>query len=87
VKTIASEGKGLDELMAAIAQHRAYLGEHPEGQQRGRMRAALELETIVREALFSRWLQTTTAAQLEQVIDRVAVRELDPYSAAEHLLA
>src|SRR5512139_1317501 len=44
VKTIASEGKGLDDLMAALVQHRRYLDEHPEGQQRGRMRAALELE-------------------------------------------
>ena len=87
VKTIASEGKGLDELMDAIAQHRVYLGEHPEGLQRSRMRAALELEAILREALFNRLLQTTSSAQLEQVIDRIAARELDPYSAAEQLLA
>jgi len=87
VKTIASEGKGLDELMEAIAQHRVYLGEHPEGQQRSRMRAALELETIVREALFNRLLQAISAAQLEQIVDRIAARELDPYSAAEQLLA
>jgi LAO/AO transport system kinase len=87
VKAIASEGKGLDELMAAIARHRAYLDEHPEGQQRGRMRAALELETIVREALFNRLLHTTSTAQLEEIVDRIAARDLDPYSAAEHLLA
>jgi len=87
VKTIASEGKGLEELMEALTQHRAYLDEHPEGQQRGRMRAALELETILREALFNRLLQTTNAAQLELIVDRIAARELDPYSAAEQLLA
>jgi LAO/AO transport system kinase len=87
VKTIASESKGLEELMEALTQHRAYLDEHPEGQQRGRMRAALELETILREALFNRLLQTTNAAQLELVVDRIAARELDPYSAAEQLLA
>jgi hypothetical protein len=51
------------------------------------MRAALELETIVREALFNRLLQTTNAAHLELVVDRIAARELDPYSAAEQLLA
>jgi LAO/AO transport system kinase len=87
VKTIASEGKGLEELLAALAQHRTYLDEHPEGQQRGRMRAALELETIVREALFTRLLQATSAAQLEHIVDRIAAREIDPYSAAEQLLA
>jgi LAO/AO transport system kinase len=87
VKTIASESKGLEELMEALAQHRAYLDEHPEGQQRGRMRAALELETILREALFNRLLHTANAAQLELVVDRIAAREIDPYSAAEQLLA
>jgi LAO/AO transport system kinase len=87
VKTIASESKGLEDLMEAIAQHRAYLGEHPVGQQRGRMRAALELEMILREALFNRLLHSTNVAQLELVVDRIAAREIDPYSAAEQLLA
>jgi LAO/AO transport system kinase len=87
VKTIAAEGQGLAEVMQAIAQHRAYLNEHPEGQQRHRMRAALELELIVREALFNRLRQTTSATQLDQLVEQIAAREIDPYSAAEQLLA
>ncbi len=85
VKTIASEGKGLDELMAAIAQHRAYLADHPEGQQRVRVRAAIELENILRETLLSRLLETVGPAQLKRILDQVAAHEVDPYSAAEQL--
>jgi LAO/AO transport system kinase len=85
VKTIASEGKGVDELMQAVTQHRAYLADHPAGQQRARTRAAIELETILRESLLNRLLTQIDAAELAQTIDRVAAREIDPYSAAEQL--
>ncbi len=85
VKTIASEGKGLGELIAAIAQHHAYLAHHLEGRQRARVRAALELETVLRETLLSRLLATIGPAQLAQMLDQVVAHEVDPYSAAEQL--
>jgi LAO/AO transport system kinase len=85
LKTIASESNGIDELMQAIAQHRLYLSEHPEGQQRARVRAALELETILRESLLQRLLNRIAPAELEHTIEQVAAREIDPYSAAARL--
>jgi LAO/AO transport system kinase len=85
VKTIAVEGKGLDELMAALDQHRAYLAEYPDGQQRARLRAAIELETVLREALLTRLLVSVGAARVEHAIDQIAAREIDPYTAARHL--
>ncbi len=85
VKTIAAEGKGLVELMAAVAQHQAYLAAHPDGQQRARLRAAIELETVLREALLNRLLARAGAAQVERAIEQIAARALDPYTAAEHL--
>jgi LAO/AO transport system kinase len=85
LKTIASEGKGIDEVLQAVAQHRTYLAEHPEGQQRARMRAAIELETILRESLLQRLLSRIAAADLERTIEQVAARRIDPYSAAAQL--
>ncbi len=85
VKTIAVEGKGLDELMAAIAQHRVYLAEQPEGQQRARMRAAIELENILRETLLRRLLETAGPVRLTRLLDQVVAHEVDPYAAAEQL--
>ncbi|MBI5566067.1 MAG: methylmalonyl Co-A mutase-associated GTPase MeaB [Chloroflexi bacterium] len=85
VKTIAAEGKGIDELMAAVEQHQAYLVEHPDGQQRARLRAAIELETVLREALLNRLLASVGAAQVERAIEQIAARTIDPYTAAEQL--
>ena len=85
VKTIASEGQGLDELISAIAEHRAYLTQHPEGRQRARVRAAIELETILRETLLSQLLNSIGSAQLERMLDHIVAHEVDPYSAADAL--
>ena len=73
--------------MDAVAQHRAYLTDHPEGQQRARVRAAIELETILREALLQRLLNRIGPLELSRTIEQVAARAIDPYSAAEQLLS
>ena len=85
VKTIAAEGKGLDELMAAVAQHQAYLAAHPDGQQRARLRAAIELETVLRETLLNWLIASVGAAQVDRAIEQIAARTIDPYTAAEQL--
>jgi LAO/AO transport system kinase len=85
VKTIAVEGQGIGDLMTAVEQHQTHLAAHPDGQQRARMRAAIELETILRETLLSRLLARVGVAQMNHTIDRIATREIDPYTAAEQL--
>jgi LAO/AO transport system kinase len=85
IKTIAAEGKGIDEVLAAVDQHQAYLQAQPAGRLRARLRAAIELETVLRETLLNRLLATVGAERLSQTIDRIAAREIDPYSAAEQL--
>ena len=85
IKTIAVEGKGIEELTAAIQKHRAYLNDQPEGQQRARMRVSIELETILRETLLNRLIDSIGIDRLGGLIDRVVAREIDPYSAAEQL--
>lgn len=86
VKTIAAEGKGVEELLAAVEQHQAYLAARPEGRQRARLRAAIELETILREVLLDRLRDQAGADRLNDAIERIAAREIDPYSAAHALL-
>ncbi len=87
LKTIASEGTGISEVLDAVAQHRAYLTDHPEGQQRAKVRAAIELETILREALLQRLLTRIGSMELNRTIEQVSARAIDPYSAAEQLLS
>jgi LAO/AO transport system kinase len=87
LKTIASEGAGIAEVLDAVAQHRAYLADHPEGQHRAKVRAAIELETILRETLLQRLLTHIGPVELNRTIEQVSARAIDPYSAAEQLLS
>ncbi len=87
LKTIASEGTGISEVLDAVAQHRAYLTDHPEGQQRAKVRAAIELETILREVLLQRLLAHIGPVELNRTIEQVSARAIDPYSAVEQLLS
>lgn len=86
VQTVAVEGKGVDELVEAIARHRAHLAQSGEGAARKRVRATSELETILREALLLRLLRQVGPSRLEAVVDRVVSREIDPYTAARILI-
>jgi LAO/AO transport system kinase len=87
LKTIAAESAGIAEVLDAIAQHRVYLADHPEGQQRGKVRAAIELETILRETLLQRVIDRVGPEILNRTIEQVAARAIDPYAAAEQLLS
>ena len=86
VQTVAVEGKGIDELMDAIQRHQAQLLASGEGVERRRLRAASELETILREALYERLVGQLGSIGLGEWVERVAVREIDPYAAARRLM-
>jgi len=86
LQTIALEGQGISQVQEAIARHQTYLIESGEAQKRRRARIASELEAIVHEKLLRRWLASLSQANLSEMVERIAARELDPYTAAERLL-
>src|SRR5512133_223197 len=57
VKTVATEGKGIDELAASIAKHAEHLQETGDWATRDRARLGSEMETLLREALMDRFLE------------------------------
>jgi LAO/AO transport system kinase len=86
LKTVATTGAGVDELVAAIAQFRA----HSEGVQAARRRTRSEFR--LRELVSHRFMDhlerdVLAAGELGSIVDRIASRELDPYSAANELLS
>ena len=87
VQTVAVEGKGISDLVGAIEQHRVHLEATGDGAGRQRLRAASELETILREALMERLVRQVGARELSGVVELVASRKIDPYSAARMLIA
>jgi Putative periplasmic protein kinase ArgK and related GTPases of G3E family len=85
VKTVATTGQGIPELVEAIAQFRAY----SLGTQASRRRTRSEYR--LRELVSQRFIdhlerQVLTAGELGSIVDRIAAREVDPYTAANDLL-
>ena len=79
VATVATDGTGLDELWSSIIAHRRHLIETGEKDLRRRDRASREIEAAVRTGLRRR---ASLDAGGVELLDRVAAREIDPWSAA-----
>jgi LAO/AO transport system kinase len=86
VKTVALRGEGIETLADWIEQHRAALQASGQLIQREKARAAGALEHILRDRLLADLLARTPDGTLPQLIEAVARRELDPYSAATRLM-
>lgn len=87
VRTSASENTGIDELMSAIAKHGEWARESGEQERRRRDAARAEVETLLREALVRQVTDRIGTNAVDEVVARVAARELDPYAAIDALLA
>ena len=85
LKTIASRGEGIDELVAAVEKHRVWAQESGAGVLRRQHRAAEEIEAIAMAQLRGRLV--AHRSRLDQLAMEVAGGELDPYAAADVLVA
>ncbi len=86
VKTEATTGKGVSELLAAVARFR----EHTAATQGSRRRARAEWR--VRELLGRRFLAHVEGdvlgqGEFDRLLDRIAAREIDPYTAVDGIFA
>jgi LAO/AO transport system kinase len=87
VKTVASRGEGVDEVVEALEKHRAWMAEHGVLAERRRKRAAGEVETIAITALRERIGDLHGDQRLDALAERIVAGDLDPYSAADELIA
>jgi LAO/AO transport system kinase len=87
VKTIASKGEGMDEVVAEVDRHFAWLESSGELAGRRTRRARDEIEAIAVTALRRRWGDVHGRSELDDLAAAVAAGETDPYAAAETLLA
>src|SRR4051794_36153841 len=86
VKTVASRGEGIDELVEAIDKHHGWLGESGRLDAKRRIRAADEIEAIAVTALRERIGDLRGGSLLDELSGRVVAGDLDPYSAADQLI-
>ncbi|HEX6322564.1 MAG TPA: methylmalonyl Co-A mutase-associated GTPase MeaB [Vicinamibacterales bacterium] len=85
MKTEATTGKGVPELVESIAKFRAHT-QHEIGQRR-RMRAEFRLRELLGRA-FMRHLENDvlTEGEFERELERIAARQTDPYAVSEAMI-
>jgi LAO/AO transport system kinase len=87
VKTVAARAEGVDELVEALEKHRAWMEERGVLAERRVARAAREVETIAVTALRARIGDLHGDRHIDALADRIVAGELDPYRAADELVA
>ena len=87
VRTVASAGEGVADVLAAIEEHQAWLASHGELERRRLARASAEVEAIALAALRARIGDLRGGDALAQFSKQVMAGELDPYAAADALIA
>jgi LAO/AO transport system kinase len=85
--TTATTGDGVPELLAAIDRHRARLGDGGGQVAVRRARAAALVWALVGDRVRGRLTAPDAAAMTTGVLDAVARHDLDPYAAADRLMA
>lgn len=81
VKTVAHRQEGIDDIIAALAKHHDWLANHGELQRKRVERAQAEVTAIVLGVLSRRYVVS------DDMASRVADGGVDPYSAADQILA
>jgi LAO/AO transport system kinase len=87
VKTVASRGEGLDEVVAAVDKHRVWMQRGGELDRRRRRRVRDEIEAIAVTALRGRFGDLHGDARLDTLAEKVLAGQIDPYAAADEILA
>lgn len=89
LRTVAVRDEGIAELVDSFDEHGAYLTSSGTREQRGRQRALHTIREIALEAVRRHFsgLNDGNDALLVALADRVLDRDIDPYAAADELLA
>ncbi|HKJ27090.1 MAG TPA: methylmalonyl Co-A mutase-associated GTPase MeaB [Anaerolineales bacterium] len=85
-RTIATEGKGVPELIGLIANHKAHLTNTGDLARRERARLTAELDLRIEEALVARWQDSLSDGKYSQILAQVIAREISPQQAVQKLL-
>jgi LAO/AO transport system kinase len=85
--TVATDGKGIEELVEATFAHKAHLHKSGEWLQREKARSRQEIGRLLQTRFLAGIQATVPKAEREKLIEAVAERHIDPYSAVDELFA
>jgi len=85
-RTIATDGKGIDELAQHIAKHGEYLRLSGDWAIRERARLESELDAALQSALMNQFRERVSEDQYNKIMDQVFERSLSPSEAVKALM-
>ncbi len=85
-RTIATDGKGINELAHQIAKHREHLIVSGDWAIRARARLEFELDAALQSALMDRFRERVSEDQFNKVMDQVFERSMSPSEAVKTLM-
>ena len=86
LRTIATDGTGVGELMALIEHHAQHLRQSGEWGRRERIRLEAEFEALLTETLVAQFRATVPDVRYDEMVDRLVERALTPGEAVKALL-
>jgi LAO/AO transport system kinase len=82
-----AEGKGIEELRAAIGKHEAWYRSSGKAEDKRKALAGVRLRTLLRERLLAAArLRGFDAERERQIVEEIAAGRLDPHSAAQRVV-
>jgi LAO/AO transport system kinase len=86
LRTVATKGDGLPDLVRAIADHLEHLETTGERHDRDRTRLQSELEQLIQGNLVSRWRKEVPDSKYQEILESLIARQMSPHQAAEILM-
>jgi LAO/AO transport system kinase len=86
VKTVATEAKGIDDLVKAIADYQAYLAKNDLAMKHKVQNWRERLIEMLRDALVARTRERLTDEQVTRYAQEIAEHKRDPYSLVEEIV-
>jgi GTPase len=88
VRTAGALNEGIEALIDALEEHRAYLAQADVRSKHRAAQARHQVLTLARQRLIDRVvLEHGADGKLDELVARVASREIDPHTAADELIA
>ncbi len=86
LKTIAIKGEGVTEVLDWVGKHREHMQSTGVMKLREQARLRSELENVLQRQLMKRVLSRLNRSRMDALVEKIAARETDVYSAAESLV-
>ncbi len=87
IKTIASDSEGIRKLLNKIEEHRDYLLNSKELEERRRKRYEAEMIEIIKRRLMAFIIdEPKLREKMSSLVDKILSKEVDPYTAADEIL-